>query len=136
MGTGAELSHTWVDKERAATEFADCMQKDIYGQAFDQQMCFNNPDVRAYGIALYCDLAAGYAAVLPLEEREVELLPTLVRTRVATRIVGGEWRAARFPENREYLARNVERLWEVFACLPERPTDADARRLEEIGGAR
>ena len=60
MGTGAELSHTWVDKERAGGEFADCMQKDIHGQSFDQQMCFNNPDVRAYGIALYCDLAAGY----------------------------------------------------------------------------
>jgi hypothetical protein len=60
MGTGAELSHTWLDKERAAGEFADCVQVDIYGQRFDQQICFNNPDVRAYGIALYTDLAAGY----------------------------------------------------------------------------
>ena len=60
MTTGAELSHTWLDKERAAEEFADVVQRDIYGKRFDQQICFNHPDVRAYGIALYTDLAANY----------------------------------------------------------------------------
>ena len=60
MTTGAELSHTWLDKERAADEFADCIQRDIKGNRFDQQICFNHPDVRAYGIALYTDLAANY----------------------------------------------------------------------------
>lgn len=82
------------------------------------------------------ELAAGYVAAWPLEEGEVALLYDLVRTRAATRIVGGEWRAARFPENGDYLARNVERLWEVFTCLPGRPTADDARRLEEIGAGR
>jgi hypothetical protein len=60
MGTGAELSHTWLDKERARSEFLDCVQRDIFGRPFDQQICFNNPDVRAYGIALYVDLASNY----------------------------------------------------------------------------
>lgn len=60
MTVGAELSHTWLDKERARTDFADCVQRDIFGNPFDQQICFNNPDVRAYGIALYVDLAAHY----------------------------------------------------------------------------
>src|SRR5438552_15538199 len=60
MTTGAELSHTWLDKERAADEFADCVQRDIHGRRFDQQICFNHPDVRTYGIALYVDLAAHY----------------------------------------------------------------------------
>ena len=60
MTTGAELSHTWLDKERAAEEFADVVQRDIRGRPFDQQICFNHPDVRAYGIALYTDLAANY----------------------------------------------------------------------------
>lgn len=60
MTTGAELSHTWVDKERTRGELSDCVQRDIYGNPFDQQICFNNPDVRAYGIALYCDLARNY----------------------------------------------------------------------------
>jgi hypothetical protein len=60
MTVGAELSHTWVDKERTRGELADCVQQDIYGNRLDQQICFNNPDVRAYGIALYSDLAAHY----------------------------------------------------------------------------
>jgi hypothetical protein len=60
MTVGAELSHTWVDKERTRNELANCVQLDIYGHPFDQQICFNNPDVRAYGIALYVDLAGHY----------------------------------------------------------------------------
>jgi len=60
MTTGAELSHTWLDKERAGGEFADVVQRDIHGKPFDQQICFNNSDVRVYGIALYTDLAAHY----------------------------------------------------------------------------
>ncbi len=60
MTVGAELSHTWLDKERAAGELADVVQRDIYGAPFDQQICFNHPDVRAYGIALYRDLALHY----------------------------------------------------------------------------
>src|SRR5579884_4460032 len=31
MTVGAELSHTWVDKERTREELADCVQRDIYG---------------------------------------------------------------------------------------------------------
>jgi hypothetical protein len=60
MTVGAELSHTWVDKERTRDELADCVQVDIEGQKFDQQICFNNPDIRAYGRALYVDLASNY----------------------------------------------------------------------------
>jgi hypothetical protein len=59
MTVGAELSHTWLDKERLRGELADCMQVDIYGRPFDL-ICLNHPDVRAYGIALYVDLASRY----------------------------------------------------------------------------
>jgi hypothetical protein len=70
MGVGVELSHTWIDKERTRGELADCVQRDIYGQPFDQQICFNNPDVRTYGIALYTELAGGY---------DVDFIQTCVR---------------------------------------------------------
>ena len=33
MTAGAELSHTWVDKERARDELRDCVQRDVYGNA-------------------------------------------------------------------------------------------------------
>lgn len=60
MTVGAELSHTWIDKERARTELLDCVQRDIFGAPLDQQVCFNNTDVRAYAAALYRDLAVNY----------------------------------------------------------------------------
>jgi Ser/Thr protein kinase RdoA (MazF antagonist) len=88
-----------------------------------------------FGPAL--DVAAGYVAVAPLADEELELLYALVRTRTVTRIVGGEWRAWRFPENREYLARNVERLWGVLERLPECPAAADVERIDALrAGAR
>jgi Ser/Thr protein kinase RdoA (MazF antagonist) len=78
------------------------------------------------------ELARGYAAVEPLLAEELELLYELVHTRIVSRIVGGEWRASRFPENREYLARNVDRLWQVFAALPAKPSAEDSARLAAI----
>ena len=60
MGVGAELSHTWIDKERTRSELLDCVQRDIHGRPFDGQICFNHPDVRAYAKALYIDLASHY----------------------------------------------------------------------------
>ena len=70
MTVGAELSHTWLDKERTRGELRDCVQQDIYGRPFDGQICFNHPDVRAYGIALYVDLASHY---------EIDFIQTCVR---------------------------------------------------------
>jgi Ser/Thr protein kinase RdoA (MazF antagonist) len=78
------------------------------------------------------DFLRGYLAVEPLDAEELELVYDLVRTRVVTRIVGGEWRAARFPENRAYLARNVKRLSALLARLPGQPTAADAARIDGL----
>lgn len=60
MTVGAELSHTWIDKERTQSDLVDCVQRDIRGNPIDQQVCFNNPDVRQYAKSLYIDLATGY----------------------------------------------------------------------------
>jgi hypothetical protein len=60
MKTGAELSHTLIDRQRARTEFADCMQCDIFGARSETRICPNNPDAREYVIALFCDLATNY----------------------------------------------------------------------------
>lgn len=78
------------------------------------------------------ELLAGYQAVAPLRRDELALLYELVRTRVVMRLVSGEWRTVRFPENRAYLARNVERMSAVLARLPEQPAAADAERLAAI----
>jgi hypothetical protein len=60
MSVGAELSHTWVDKKRLLGDYADIVQRDIYGHPFKVRICPNHPDVRAYGVALYVDLASHY----------------------------------------------------------------------------
>lgn len=78
------------------------------------------------------DFLRGYVTIVPLRRGELDLLYDLMRTRVVTRIVGGEWRSARFPENRAYLGRNVKRLSALLERLPERPCDPDRRRLQAL----
>lgn len=60
MKTGVELSHTLLDSERAKNEFADCIQRDIYGKRLGKLLCFNNPDVQEYVTGLFADLATNY----------------------------------------------------------------------------
>ncbi|MCU0521350.1 MAG: hypothetical protein MUF84_11740 [Anaerolineae bacterium] len=60
MTVGAELSHTWVDKVRTEGELSDVVQRGISGDPFAGRICPNHPDIRAYGVALYLDLANHY----------------------------------------------------------------------------
>jgi hypothetical protein len=60
MKTGAEISHTVLDKERARGEFQGVIQRDIWGNCLGQLVCHNHPDARAYVLALFHDLAANY----------------------------------------------------------------------------
>ncbi len=58
--TGAELSHTVLDKKRAADEFVSVVQRDIWGRPAGQMICPNNPVAAAYLIALFTDLVKNY----------------------------------------------------------------------------
>lgn len=60
MKTGAELSHTLLDAERAEREFPDCVQYDIYGKRLGKMLCFNAPDAREYIVGLFADLTTHY----------------------------------------------------------------------------
>lgn len=70
--TGAEISHTIFDAERATGEFIDTIQKDIWGNALGRLACHNNPDIRAYLTGMFTDLVANYdidyfvTAILPM----------------------------------------------------------------------
>lgn len=70
--TGAEISHTVLDVERARGEFVSAIQRDIWGNPLGQIVCFNNPDVRAYVTGMFTDLVANYdldyvvTAILPM----------------------------------------------------------------------
>jgi hypothetical protein len=70
--TGAEISHTVLDRERATGEFIDTIQTDIWGNRLGRLVCHNNPDIRAYLAGMFTDLAANYdvdyivTAILPM----------------------------------------------------------------------
>jgi len=76
---GVENSHALVDRARAEGEFADCACRDLQGgivqvRPWLRPLCPNHPDVRAYVLALYSELAERYridyaqSAIVSFEE--------------------------------------------------------------------
>jgi Ser/Thr protein kinase RdoA (MazF antagonist) len=57
------------------------------------------------------DMVAGYHAVLPLESAEIDILFDLLATRMVLTVAISNWRAARYPENRDYILRNNPKAW-------------------------
>jgi len=57
------------------------------------------------------DVAAGFHTTLPLEPDEIDLLFDLVATRMVLTVAISNWRAARHPENRDYILRNSAGAW-------------------------
>ena len=54
-------------------------------------------------LAAVLPMIAGYHSITPLQEKEIELLTDLIRTRLITSLLIGSYRSILFPENREYL---------------------------------
>jgi Ser/Thr protein kinase RdoA (MazF antagonist) len=54
-------------------------------------------------------MIAGYHAIRPLQETEVSLLTDLIRTRLITSLLIGQYRSSLFPENKEYLLISHDR---------------------------
>ncbi|CAM5763485.1 homoserine kinase [Labrys miyagiensis] len=54
---------------------------------------------------------AGYHAVLPLEEGEVDCLFDLLLARMTLTVVISAWRSTLEPDNRDYILRNAGRAW-------------------------
>lgn len=78
------------------------------------------------------DLIRAYHEFNPLQPTEVELLYDLIGARMATTVCITSWRAARYPENRDYILRNAPRAWaglQAFAALPREEAQAYLRRL-------
>lgn len=67
---------------------------------------------------------AGFQAVRALSVEEVAVFYALVVTRLVMRLAITEWRAARVPENRNYILRNTPRAWKAFERLTAIPRAA------------
>jgi Ser/Thr protein kinase RdoA (MazF antagonist) len=78
------------------------------------------------------DVVVAYHHVSPLADGELALLYDLVRTRIAMRIAISEWRASRFPANREYILRRTAAAWLLLRTL--RP-EAYSRITDQLRSA-
>jgi hydroxylysine kinase len=84
------------------------------------------------GADLFAPLApllAGYEAVRPLTEPEALVLFDLIAARLALRGLIPAWRAALYPENRDYLMRNAGRAWQVMQRVAAMDPDRGQARL-------
>jgi hydroxylysine kinase len=83
------------------------------------------------------DVVRAYDEIEPLLQEEIDVLYELIRMRVVQRIIGGEWRSSRLPENREYLGRNLDRLWTALERLPgDQAGPATVRLFDACSGSR
>ena len=82
-------------------------------------------------IAPALDFIAGYHATTPLTAGELALLPDLITGRIVARIIISEWRAARFPGNRDYVLRNTPGAWDHLHRLLTIGPGAFAARIQE-----
>ncbi len=78
------------------------------------------------------DVIAAYHQVLPLERAELDLLYDLVATRLVLIVAISGWRAARYPENRDYILRNNRRAWTGLSRLRELPRQAAQDWLRQL----
>lgn len=65
------------------------------------------------------DMATSFHVICPLRPEEIELLPDMVGARLALTIAVSSWRAARHPDNAEYILRNQATAWNGLQRLQE-----------------
>ena len=74
-------------------------------------------DVDPFAGAL--EFIGAYNAVVPLESREIAVLFDLIATRLVATVAITGWRAARHPENSEYILRNNPAAWRNLRYLQQ-----------------
>ena len=74
----------------------------------------------------------GYHAVTPILPEEFRLLPDLIQMRNVLSITIANWRAYRYPENRDYLLRSLTRAKSMLALLDSLDSLALAAELRSI----
>lgn len=65
----------------------------------------------AHPLATVAEFTAAYHAVNPLRPEEFDVLFDLIKARLVTTAVLTSWRAARYPENKDYILRNNPPAW-------------------------
>jgi len=74
-------------------------------------------------------LIAGFHAVRPLQDIEMQLLTDLIRTRLITSVLVSSYRVTLFPENRDYLMINHHSAKNFFIKLNQLSANDALRRI-------
>jgi Ser/Thr protein kinase RdoA (MazF antagonist) len=74
-------------------------------------------------------LLSAYSAVVPLTDEEIEVLPDMILTRHLTTVMITHWRAALYPENRDYILRNEARARNMLRRVADLPVDETRDRF-------
>lgn len=74
-------------------------------------------------------MISGYHGLEPLQDVEMELLTDLIKTRLATSLLIGSYRATLFPENREYLLISHRSASQFLVNLDRLPADEALDRI-------
>jgi Ser/Thr protein kinase RdoA (MazF antagonist) len=80
-------------------------------------------------------MIAGYHAIKPLLDIEMELLTVLIRTRLITSLLIGSYRVTLFPENRDYLMTSHESATNFLKLLQPLKTDDAFHRVQVACGS-
>ena len=81
-------------------------------------------------------MVSGFHAVLPLEPEEIDILFDLIATRMVLTVAISNWRASRYPENRDYILRNAPKAWAGLESLAQLSrAEAQAYLREACQGA-
>ena len=80
------------------------------------------------------DILTGYHSINPLQEQELDLLPSLVVNRIAMTAIISEWRAKEHPENQDYILGNINRTWEALNKFQKHEYADIAERLKNSLG--
>lgn len=75
------------------------------------------------------EFVAAYHSILPLESAEIAALPQLIELRHAITILITNWRASRYPDNRDYILRNHHHAVAGLQKLSLLPESAAHERL-------
>lgn len=75
------------------------------------------------------EFVAAYHRTLPLTDAEQEIVTDLMATRHLITALISEWRAVRYPQNRDYILRHNPAAWEALSQMAELSRESARDRL-------
>lgn len=85
-------------------------------------------------LATVAEFLGAYHQTLPLEPAELDILFDLIRARLVMTVCITEWRAALYPENRDYILRNNPGAWRGLNRLAPIGRDSGRAYLRDACG--